>query len=44
MHLFDEFNQVGVTVLLASHNLALIASLRHRMITLRDGEAISGAS
>ena len=42
MYLFEQFNHVGVTVLLASHDLALIASLKHRMITLRDGEVIAG--
>ncbi len=44
MYLFEQFNHVGVTVLLASHDLALIASLKHRMITLRDGEVIAGGS
>ncbi len=42
IYLFEQFNHVGVTVLLASHDLALIASLKHRMITLRDGEVIAG--
>ena len=42
MYLFEQFNHVGVTVLLASHDLALIASLKHRMITLHDGELIAG--
>ncbi len=37
MDLFEEFNQVGVTVLIASHDLVLISRLRHRIITLRDG-------
>ena len=44
MYLFEQFNHVGVTVLLASHDLSLIASLKHRMITLRDGEAVVGGS
>ena len=42
MYLFEQFNHVGVTVLLASHDLALIANLKHKMITLRDGEVIAG--
>lgn len=42
MYLFEQFNHVGVTVLLASHDLSLIASMKHRMITLRDGEVIQG--
>jgi cell division transport system ATP-binding protein len=42
MQLFEEFNQVGVTVLIASHDLALISRLRHRIITLREGSLVSG--
>lgn len=42
MQLFEEFNQVGVTVLIASHDLALISRLRHRIITLRQGRLVSG--
>ena len=37
MHLFQQFNQVGVTVLIASHDLSLIASMNHRILTLKDG-------
>jgi len=37
MSLFERFNQLGVTLLIASHDLALITSLRHRMITLSAG-------
>lgn len=37
MYLFEQFNHVGVTVLLASHDLALIANLKHRTLALRDG-------
>lgn len=40
MDLFEQFNQVGTTVLLATHNLSLIASMPHRMITLRDGVTV----
>ena len=45
MHLFEQFNQVGVTVLVASHDLGLIARLPHRLLTLREGElvGVSGA-
>lgn len=42
MNLFEQFNQVGVTVLLATHDLALIARMNHRMITLRDGQVLTG--
>lgn len=37
MKLFGQFNQVGVGVLVASHDLALIAHLRYRMLTLARG-------
>jgi cell division transport system ATP-binding protein len=43
MQLFEEFNQVGVTVLIASHDLALISRLHHRIITLRDGRLVAGS-
>ena len=42
MHLFEQFNQVGVTVLIASHDLSLIARLPYRMMTLREGALVSG--
>lgn len=38
MGLFEAFNQVGVTVLIATHDLALIARLPHRTMTLRQGQ------
>jgi cell division transport system ATP-binding protein len=37
MTLFEQFNQVGVTVFIASHDLELISSLSHRQITLHQG-------
>ncbi len=37
MLLFEEFNRVGVTVIIASHDLNLISKLGHRLITLQDG-------
>jgi cell division transport system ATP-binding protein len=43
MQLFEEFNQVGVTVLIASHDLTLISRLHHRIITLRDGRLVTGS-
>mgnify|MGYP001047140667 CR=1 FL=1 len=42
MHLFEQFNQVGVTVLIASHDLGLIARLPYRMMTLREGGLVTG--
>lgn len=41
MRLFEQFNQVGVALLIASHDLSLIASLRHRIITLNSGRIIN---
>jgi cell division transport system ATP-binding protein len=40
MTLFEDFSRVGVTVLIASHDLALISRLRHRIITLREGRLL----
>lgn len=37
MALFQAFNQVGVTVLVATHDLPLISRFRHRIITLTSG-------
>lgn len=42
MRLFEQFNQVGVTVLIASHDLALISQLHYRIITLSDGRLLVG--
>ncbi len=41
MQLFEQFNQVGVTVLIASHDLALISRMQHRIMTLRDGRLVT---
>lgn len=41
MKLFVDFSRVGVTVLIASHDLALISRLRHRILTLRDGRLVA---
>jgi cell division transport system ATP-binding protein len=37
MRLFEEFQQVGVTVAVASHDLALIARMAHRVLRLHEG-------
>ncbi len=41
MQLFEQFNQVGVTVLIASHDLALISRMQHRIMTLRRGRLVT---
>lgn len=38
MQLFAEFNSVGVTVLIASHDLSLIEKFNYRIIRLSHGE------
>ena len=43
MQLFGQFNQVGVTVLIASHDLALIASMPNRVLSLNEGRLIEHA-
>jgi cell division transport system ATP-binding protein len=40
MKLFGEFNRVGVTVLIASHDHDLIARLDHRLLTLKEGRLV----
>lgn len=37
MRLFVAFSKAGVTVLIATHNLALVASFNHRIVTLKKG-------
>lgn len=37
MKLFDQFNQVGVSILIATHDLTLIATMRHRIVMLKGG-------
>lgn len=41
MNLFEQFNQVGVTVLIATHDLELISRLNHRLIALKGGELVA---
>lgn len=40
MAVFEEINRMGTTVIIASHDLALIARMRHRMLTLQRGRLI----
>ncbi|WP_058483137.1 cell division ATP-binding protein FtsE [Legionella spiritensis] len=37
MKLFAQFNQVGVSILIATHDLALIAGMKHRIVMLKEG-------
>lgn len=43
MKLFEQFNQVGVTVVVASHDLDMIRKMKKRIITLRDGRLLTHA-
>jgi cell division transport system ATP-binding protein len=46
MQLFLQFNQVGVTMLIATHDVALVEALGKRIIQLREGRVLhdSGAA
>jgi cell division transport system ATP-binding protein len=39
--LFERFQYVGVTLLIATHDLGLVKSMRHRVFTLGDGRLIN---
>ncbi|EHR41548.1 MULTISPECIES: cell division ATP-binding protein FtsE [Alishewanella] len=41
MRVFEAFNQVGVSVLVATHDLGLIARMRYRTLTLKQGRMIN---
>lgn len=41
MALFAEFNRVGTTVLIASHDLGLIARLNYRVVSLQEGRLLT---
>lgn len=41
MRLFEQFNQIGTTVLIASHDHSLINRMHHRVLTLRNGRLIA---
>lgn len=43
MALFAEFNRIGTTVLVASHDLGLIARMPYRVFTLREGRLINAS-
>lgn len=38
MHLFEQFQQVGVTVLIASHDIELLSQMGHKVLTLNYGK------
>ena len=42
MYLFEQFQQIGTTVLIASHDISLISKLNHRVLKLDHGQLVSG--
>ena len=40
MRLFEAFNAVGVTILIATHDLSMVAALNRRLITLEKGKLV----
>jgi cell division transport system ATP-binding protein len=40
MHLFEQFKQVGVTVLIATHDMGLVNQLNYRVLTLEHGRLL----
>lgn len=44
MRLFENFHQVGVSVLIASHDLELIKRMDHRVLTLHQGRLFEQSS
>lgn len=37
MNVFEQLNQVGVAIIVATHDLALIARMKHRIVMLKGG-------
>ncbi len=40
MSLFEQFNNVGVTLLIASHDLEMITPMRRRTLVLEKGRLL----
>ncbi|MES3039614.1 MAG: cell division ATP-binding protein FtsE [Pseudomonadota bacterium] len=41
MNIFEELSRVGVSILVATHDLSLIARFRHRLLTLKAGQLVA---
>jgi cell division transport system ATP-binding protein len=41
IRLFEDFNSAGVSVFIATHDLGLIARMKYRTLTLKDGRMIT---
>ena len=44
MKLFEQFNQVGVTVVIASHDLEMIRKLKKPIVILKSGKLLTSAT
>ncbi len=42
LRLFETFNDAGTSVLIATHDLGLIARMKYRTLTLKQGRMIGG--
>jgi len=40
-HLFERFHQVGVSLLIATHDMELVASMGHRTLRLHEGRLVA---
>lgn len=40
MSLFEQFARIGVTVVVATHDVALVSNFAHRVVSLRAGERV----
>ena len=40
MKLFEQFNQVGVSLLIASHDLSLLAQMHYRTLVMKEGRLV----
>lgn len=41
MNIFEDLSRAGVSILVATHDLTMIARFRHRLLTLQGGQLIS---
>ncbi len=41
MNIFEDLSRVGVSILVATHDLSLIARFKHRLLTLKAGQLIA---
>jgi cell division transport system ATP-binding protein len=44
MELFSQFNQVGVTLLIATHDIDLITRMNRRILTLSKGSLVADSA